>query len=166
MTFSELSSLSRNSKTVADFVFELFTELSNSDLTQEYNQAFKEVASDDNLEIISTEDISGKVDLDIDSISGINDEITTSTTTSTTTAPPTTTTTSTFDDDLKTEEILAISLTSTLSFIVILCGLAAIFLKKLDLLNGIVILSAFFCVTVAGKLFLAQFLENLNFQGV
>ena len=147
MTFSEFSSLTRNSKTVADFVLELFTELSNSNLTEEYNQAFEGVASDDDLEIISTEDISGKVNLDMDSISEINNEITPSTTTT----PPTTTTTSTIDDDLTTEEILAISLTSVFSFIVILCGLTAIFLKKLDLLNGIVILSAFCCVAVGGK---------------
>ena len=130
MTFSELSSLSRNSKTTADYVLELFTELSNSDLTQKYNQAFKNAASDANLEIISPNDLAEKVDLDIDSISEINDEI--------------------IDDDLTTEEILAISLTSAFSFIVILCGITAIFLKKLDILNGIVIASAFFCVAVAG----------------
>ena len=131
MTFSEWSPLSRNSKTMADYVLELFTELSNSDLTEEYNQAFKKAVSDDNLEIISTDDISVKVELDIDSISELNDE--------------------SIDEVLTTEEILAISLTSAFSFIVILCGLTAIFLKKLDLLNGIVILFAFFCVAVAGK---------------
>ena len=116
---------------MAAYVLELFTELSNLDLTEKYNKAFENAASEDNLEIISSEDISMKVDLDIDSISELNDEI--------------------IDENLTAEEILAISLTSAFSFIVILCGLTAIFLKKLDLLNGIVILSAFFCVAVTGR---------------
>ena len=115
-------------KSQASFSLRIFTDLSNEKLISEYNKAFESGGED--LSLVSFEDLESKQKIGLESISNIeNSDLA----------------------QLSNEVILVISLTSLLSFFVLLCGIGIACRKGFGLFKCLVILTAFVFVGVTGK---------------
>ena len=126
VTFSVLKRTTVKSQ--ADSSLRISTDLPNEKILSEYNEAFESGAED--LSLVSFKDLQSKQRIGIESISDIeNLDIA----------------------QLSNEVILAISLTSLLSFFVLLCGIGIVCRKGFVLFKCLVILTAFVFVALTGK---------------